>query len=117
GGAEYNDALVRQLGVTPEQADALKRGRGVSGIEATAAEPIVGSVTEFLVEEIQRALSFFWTAATDEPLGGVVLSGGPARMPNLATQMTQRLQCPVEVADPFRRLHLDRGVDRALVDV
>jgi len=117
GGAEYNDALVRQLGVAPDQADALKRGRAVPGFDGSAAEPILGSVTEFLVEEIQRALSFFWTAATDEPLGGIVLSGGPARMPSLASQMTQRLQCPVEVADPFRRLPLDRKVDRALVDV
>ena len=117
GGAEYNDALVRQLGITPEQADALKRGRAVPGLDGATAGPIVGSVTEFLVEEIQRALSFFWTAATDEPLGGVMLSGGTARMPNLAGQMTQRLQCPVEVADPFRRMHLDRSVDKALVDV
>src|SRR5205085_12185448 len=117
GGAEYNDALVRQLGLRPEQADAVKRGRSVPGVESGATETILGSVTEFLVEEIQRALSFFWTAATDEPLGGVVLSGGTARMPHLADQMSQRLQCPVEIADPFRRLHLDRGVDRALVDV
>jgi type IV pilus assembly protein PilM len=117
GGAEYNDALVRQLGVQPEQADVLKRGRPVPGFDAASADPVLGSVTEFLVEEIQRALSFFWTAATDEPLGGVVLSGGTARMPGLAMQMTQRLQCPVEVADPFRRLTLDRAVDRALVDV
>jgi Tfp pilus assembly PilM family ATPase len=38
-------------------------------------------------------------------------------MPGLAQQMTQRLQCQVEVADPFRRLAIDRGVDKALVDV
>jgi type IV pilus assembly protein PilM len=117
GGAEYGDALARQLGVSPEQADALKRGRGVPGVDAPAVEPVLGSVTEFLVEEIQRALSFFWTAATDEPLGGIVLSGGTARTPGLTAQLAQRLQCAVEVANPFRRLHLDRGADQALVDV
>jgi type IV pilus assembly protein PilM len=73
-------------------------------------------VTELIVEEIQRSLSFFWTAATDEPLGGVILSGGTARTPGLAAQMTQRLSCAVEVANPFRKLSLERGVDRELVE-
>jgi len=116
GGAEYSDALVRQLGVTPADADAIKMGRGAGKADPATVEPILGSVTEFIVEEIQRALSFFWTAATDEPLGGVILSGGPARMSGLATQLTQRLGCAVEVADPFRRLQLERGVDRQLVE-
>jgi len=115
GGAEYTDALARQLGLSLEDAEKLKLGRAVPGIDAATVEPVLGSVTEFVVEEIQRALSFFWTAATDEPLGGVVLSGGPARMPGLSGLLTQRLSCAVEVADPFRRLLLERGVDAELV--
>jgi type IV pilus assembly protein PilM len=116
GGTEYADALTRQLSVSPSQADALKLGRPVPGIDGAAVQPLLGSVTEFLVEEIQRALSFFWTAATDEPLGGVILSGGTARMPGMATQLTQRLGCGVEVASPFRHLHVERAADRALAE-
>ena len=93
GGAEFTDALVRQLGVSPSDADALKRGRGAANIAPADTEPILGSVTEFIVEEVQRALSFFWTAATDEPLGAVLLSGGPARMPGLSAQLKERLDC------------------------
>jgi hypothetical protein len=73
--------------------------------------------TEFIVEEIQRALSFFWTAATDEPLGGVILSGGTAGMHGLSGQLSRRLNCAVDVAEPFRRLHVERGVNRGLVEV
>jgi type IV pilus assembly protein PilM len=116
GGAEYADALVRQLGVSPADADMLKMGRKAGNVDAAAVEPVLGSVTEFIVEEIQRALSFFWTAATDEPLGGVVLSGGTARMSGLSAQLTQRLGCAVEIANPFRRLHVDRGVDKKLAE-
>jgi type IV pilus assembly protein PilM len=78
---------------------------------------VLGSVTEFIVEEIQRALSFFWTAATDEPLGGIVLSGGSARMPGLAKQLTQRLHCGVEVANPFRRVTIERGADKKMIEM
>jgi type IV pilus assembly protein PilM len=116
GGAEFTDALVRQLGVSPNDADALKRGRGAANIAPADAEPILGSVTEFIVEEVQRALSFFWTAATDEPLGAVLLSGGPSRMPGLSTQLKERLDTNVEVVDPFRRVTLDGRVDRALIE-
>ena len=116
GGAEYNDAIARQLGLSPEDAEAVKTGRHVAGVDQSALEPVVGSVTEFIVEEIQRALSFFWTAATDEPLGGIVLSGGPARMPGLSGQLTQRLGCAVEVANPFRRIQIEGGADKALIE-
>ena len=116
GGAEYSDALVRQLGLSPADAEALKAGRAAKDVDAGTAEPVLASVTEFIVEEIQRALSFFWTAATDEPLGGIILSGGTARMPGLAAQLTQRLGCAVEVANPFRRLQVERGVDRGLIE-
>jgi type IV pilus assembly protein PilM len=114
GGAEYTDALTRQLGLSPEQAESAKLGGG--GADAAAVEPVLGSVTEFIVEEIQRALSFFWTAATDEPLGGIVLSGGSARMPGLSDQLTQRLHCGVEVANPFRRVTVERSADRKLIE-
>jgi type IV pilus assembly protein PilM len=115
GGAEYNDALARQLGISNEDAERLKSGKPVAGLAPGSGESVLGSVTEFIVEEIQRALSFFWTAATDEPIGGVLLSGGTARMPGLAPQLAQRLGCSVEVADPFRRVTLDRRVDQELI--
>jgi len=116
GGAEYTDALARQLGVAPADAEALKQGRAAGGADPAAAEPVLASVTELIVEEIQRALSFFWTAATDEPLGAIVLSGGSARMPGLSAELKQRLDCPVEVADPFRRVTVDRRVDRGVIE-
>lgn len=116
GGAEYADALVRQFGCTPQQADTLKMGGAVPGLDADSVGPILGSVTEFICDEIQRALTFFWTAATDESLGGVFLCGGTARMPDLTEHLKTRLECPVEIADPFRRISTGGSVDRSLID-
>jgi type IV pilus assembly protein PilM len=116
GGAEYTDTLVRQLGISPENADQVKRGRNAGGVDVTSAEPLLTGVTEFISDEIQRAISFFWTAATDEPIGSVVLSGGPARMPGLVAHLQDRLQTTVEVADPFRHVRVDGKVDRGLIE-
>lgn len=116
GGAEYADALVRQLGCSPQQAESLKLGGTIAGIDANSSQGVVGSVTEFICDEIQRALTFFWTAATDESLGGVFLCGGTARMPDLTEQLKVRLDCPVEIVDPFRRMTTSASVDRGLID-
>jgi type IV pilus assembly protein PilM len=113
GGAEFTDALVRQLGVSPADADALKRGRGAANIAPADTEPILGSVTEFIVEEVQRALSFFWTAATDERIDILYLSGGAAQTPELATRLAERVEAPVEVTDPFSRIALTSSIDGA----
>jgi len=116
GGAEFTDTLVRQLGVSPEDAELLKIGQSAGGIEPEAAEAILHSVTEFIVEEIQRAISFFWTAATDEPIGSVILSGGPARMPGLSTQLQERLDTSVEIADPFKSIRVSSKVSKELIE-
>jgi len=116
GAAEVTEALVRQLGVTPEVAAELQRGKMAGGITPDASAAVTAPITEFIVEEIQRAISFFWTAATDEPLGSVMLSGGPARLPGLSAQLSERLGCTVEVVDPFRRLVMDARVDRQVVE-
>ena len=115
GGTEFNDVLVRQLGVSFEDAERLKVGGSVRNIGPSEVEPLLSSVVEFLVEEIQRTLSFFWTAATEEPLGAIYLSGGAATAPGLAPQLSQRLQVPVDVVDPFRRIAVDARADQQLI--
>jgi type IV pilus assembly protein PilM len=72
-------------------------------------------VTEFLIEEIQRNLSFFWTAATEEPLAGLYVSGGAASVPGFGEQLSQRIGVPVELVDPFRRVGVDGRANQELI--
>jgi Tfp pilus assembly PilM family ATPase len=37
-------------------------------------------------------------------------------MPGLSAQLTQRLGCAVEIANPFKRLQVDRGVEKKLTE-
>jgi type IV pilus assembly protein PilM len=115
GGSEFNDVLVRQLGVSFEEAELLKSGGRVREVGPPQVEPLLGSAIDFLVEEIQRSLSFFWTAATEEPLATIYLSGGAAAVPGLVPQLSQRLEAPVELVDPFHRVTVDSSADRRLI--
>ncbi len=115
GGKEFNDALVRNLGVSLAEAESIKLGTHPS-YPADQVEPILQPVKDFLAEEIHRALSFFWTAATDEQISSILLSGGTSRVPGLVTLLGERLEVPVQLVNPLTNVTIGHGVDRAALE-
>lgn len=115
GGKEFNDALVRNLGVAFGEAERIKLGKSTEH-PPDQVEPVLQPVKEFLAEEIHRALSFFWTAATDESIGAIYLSGGAARMPGLKDLLAERLEVPVQFVQPFEKVTFAHGVDREALE-
>jgi len=111
GGRDINEALMRDLGVSAGEAEKLKAGGTSDSVPADQIAQVAESAAGALIEEIHHALSFFWTAATDETIDAVYLSGGVAQMPGLAPQLSERVQAPVEIANPFARISLDPNVD------
>ena len=111
GGRDISEALMRDLGVSQEQAEALKGGATDDKVAADQVAAVIESAAAALIEEIHHALSFFWTAATDETIDKVYLSGGVSRMPGLSQQLSERVQAPVEIAKPFAHVSVDKAVD------
>lgn len=111
GGRDITEALMRDLGVSAEDAEVLKAGGTTAQAPADQVAAVSGSASAAVIEEIHHALSFFWTAATDETIDAVYLSGGVARMPGLAQQLSERVQAPVEIANPFAHVNIDRAID------
>lgn len=114
GGKEFNDALIRNLGVSAAEAEQIKLGKS-SEYPIEAIEPVLQPVTEFLTEEVHRALSFFWTASTDESINSIFLSGGAASVPGLRQLLSERLEVPVEIIDPFGKVKTGKSADTALL--
>ncbi|GIW40434.1 MAG: pilus assembly protein PilM [Candidatus Binatia bacterium] len=104
GGRDVSELLVRELGIEMADAETLKTGGSLRSVPPERAEEVLRSAAETLVDEIHHALGFFWTAATDEAIDVVYLSGGSVRIPGLAEILGQRLEVPVEVAKPFARI-------------
>jgi type IV pilus assembly protein PilM len=113
GGRDITEALTRDLGVSAEEAERLKTGKGGNGFDAEQLNMALGPAIDALIEEIHYALSFFWTAATDERIDVVYLSGGAAQTPELAQRLGERVEAPVEVTDPFTHIIFGPGVDSA----
>jgi type IV pilus assembly protein PilM len=110
GGRDITEALMRDLGLNAEEAETLK-ANGANDKLPPEQAAVIESATATLIEEIHHALSFFWTAATDETIDKVYLSGGVAQMPSLSQQLSERIQAPVEIANPFQNVTIDDAVD------
>ncbi|HVN86993.1 MAG TPA: type IV pilus assembly protein PilM [Candidatus Binatia bacterium] len=113
GGRDITDALVRDLGVEVEVAERLKAGETVAGIDPEQVSVAMGPAADTLIEEIHHALSFFWTAATDEAINCVYLSGGSSQMPEFGERLSQRIEVPVSIADPLTRVTVASNLEAA----
>jgi len=111
GGSQFTDVLQRSLGLNFQQAEAVKRGVSdvVEGIEEKAIEPLMNNVTEIVAMEIQKTFDFY-RATTDDnetQVQKILISGGGSKLVGLREELSQRLELPVEVLDPFRNIKVD----------
>jgi type IV pilus assembly protein PilM len=111
GGRQFTEALSEVLHLGYEEAEDLKLFGSEDEVQQREIGRIIGTVADQLLDEIQRALSFFWTGSTEEQITAVYLSGGSAHLPSLVAAMGERLQIPVIFSDPFRSLSIGRQID------
>lgn len=111
GGSQFTDVLQRSLGLSFQQAEAVKRGvdHVVEGLEEKAIEPLITNVTEIVAMEIQKTFDFYraTTEDTETVVQKILISGGGSKLQGLANDLSSRLELPVEVMDPFRNIKVD----------
>lgn len=111
GGSQFTDVLQRSLGLSFQQAEAVKRGvdHAVEGLEEKAIEPLITNVTEIVAMEIQKTFDFYRATTEDNEtvVQKILISGGGSKLQGLAHDLSARLELPVEVMDPFRNINVD----------
>jgi type IV pilus assembly protein PilM len=111
GGSQFTDVLQRNLGLSFQQAEAVKRGvmDGAEGVEEKAIEPLINDVTEIVAMEIQKTFDFYRATSEDSEVAvqKILISGGGSKLAGLAEELSRRLELPVEVLDPFRSIKVD----------
>ncbi|MEE8200116.1 MAG: type IV pilus assembly protein PilM [Candidatus Acidoferrales bacterium] len=104
GGNQYTDALQKELELSFEDAENLKRGQTLAGVSDEQKTAVLRSVSEILVLEIQKTLDFFRATAGAAGINHILAAGGAARTPGLLDMLREEFQMPVEELDPFRRI-------------
>lgn len=111
GGSQFTDVLQRNLGLSFQQAEAVKRGvsHAVEGIEEKSIEPLMNNVTEIVAMEIQKTFDFYRATSEDNHtvVQKILISGGGSKLTGLAQELSRRLELPVEVMNPFRNIRVD----------
>ncbi len=116
GGNQYTEAIQKELSLSYDQSERLKKGQDVEGIPLSNAVPIIQSVSEEIGNEIQKTLDFFRATAIDAPVNRVMLCGGSARVLGLQAYLHDRFEAPVELLDPFRNVEKAKDLDLDRLD-
>ncbi|HKE58884.1 MAG TPA: type IV pilus assembly protein PilM, partial [Pyrinomonadaceae bacterium] len=110
GGSQYTSLLQKELGLSFEQAEAVKRGGTLpEGIEPRPIQPIIETVSDILALEVRKTMDFFRATAADaeSSIQKILLAGGGSKLPGLADYLARRFEIPVEVFNPFRQIQVD----------
>jgi type IV pilus assembly protein PilM len=76
----------------------------------------MSSVTDDIVTETQRSFEFFRSTTSSDKVSRVIVSGGCARIGNFTAVLSERLEIPTEVANPFKNIKIDtKRFDPALI--
>jgi len=115
GGNQYTSLLQKELGLTFEHAEQVKRGMPLpEPVEDRDIIPILETVSDILALEIQKTMDFYRATVED---GGVavekiLVSGGGSKLAGLIEFLAKQFEIPVEIFDPFRKIKVDsRGFD------
>src|SRR6202049_1160292 len=109
GGNQYTDALQKELDLSYEDAERLKRGDSLPSVTDEQKQQILRSVSDILTLEIQKTFDFFRATASGENIQRIVVAGGTARVPGLVDLLREEFAMPVEELNPFRKVLVNSG--------
>jgi type IV pilus assembly protein PilM len=107
GGALLTQLIVRQYGFSQDEAESKKRsGELPEDYESTVLKPFLDS----MVQELVRALQFFFTSTPYNKVDHIMLAGGSAALPGLTDAVTQHTSFPCSLLNPFDAMEIGDGV-------
>ncbi len=107
GGNQFTESLQRDLNLSFDQSETLKRGQPVDRYSPNDARNVLDAVSGDMASEIRKTFDFFSATSSEGPVDELMLSGGCALTPNLAQVLRERFGIPVEILNPFRRVRFN----------
>ncbi|MBI3753025.1 MAG: type IV pilus assembly protein PilM [Deltaproteobacteria bacterium] len=104
GGNQFTEEIQKALGISFKDAETLKLGGEVSGIDAEAVPQVIERISGNVAMEIKRSIDFFLGGAPGMFIGKIYLSGGCAKTKGLPAIIQERTAIPVEMLNPFANI-------------
>ena len=110
GGSHYTSLMQKELGLSFEQAEGVKRGMALpENVEPRPIQPIIETVSETLALEVKKTFDFYRATVQEgeATIQKILLAGGGSKLPGLADFLARKFEIPVEVFDPFKQIEVD----------
>ena len=122
GGQRFTEVIMNNQGLKYNEAEQLKqRQKGLlqavdyKGEATELHEQLIEIVAE-LARDVRRTAEYYQTQNRDAVIDKIIVTGGGARLDNLAAHMAVQMEMPVVVQTMPRALTVSAAIDKAYLD-
>ena len=108
GGDDATNALASDLGVSFDDAEAMKLDLG-RGVGTPQAQQILQGRVAGLVEEIRGSLDYYSSQEDGEPVSSIIMTGGGSLTPGLLASIEQTTRTQVRRATPLSEMNFSKS--------
>ena len=103
GGNQLTEEIQRRYGLSFEEAAQAKK---VGGLPDNYQPEILRPFMEAMCQEAMRGLQFFYSSSPHDSVDSVLLAGGCAQIQGIDEMLSEKINVPVDVANPFANMSL-----------
>ncbi|MCB0393641.1 MAG: type IV pilus assembly protein PilM [Bdellovibrionales bacterium] len=107
GGQTFTSDIQKQMGISLEEAEALKMSYGRGEAAPEQVGQIIQSSCDGVIEEITRSLDFYNTTAAESPIQKFFITGGGSLTPHLKENLEKAIGLSSTYLDPFTSIQYD----------
>jgi type IV pilus assembly protein PilM len=107
GGNQYTEEIQKRFSVSYEDAEMLKLGGDLPGVDSTEVGEIMKGVSDSVATEIQRSLNFFAATSITDQISKVYLCGGGSKVKGFIDILEDKVGLPVEFLNPFQNIYVN----------
>lgn len=112
-----NQKIASQCDCSLEEAERIKRDDPSGRISAEDLAAVISEMSDEWIDEIRRALDFYYSSFPDDRIERIVLSGGGSKMPEIRERLVSETGADVEIIKPFGNLNInDEGFDASYLE-
>jgi len=117
GGNAYTEAVQRELNLSFDQAEQVKRGAVIEGVEPDDVQAVLHATSENVLLEVQKTFDFFKSTTGLDRINRIMISGGAARVAGFEDVLRERFDTPMEMLDPFRQIAFNGHAGAAAAEI
>lgn len=108
GGNDATSALAEELGLSFDEAEAVKLD-AADGAGPSEARPVLDRQVATLVDEIRGSLDYYLSQEDSEPVSSIILTGGGSLTAGLTQRLEQTLKTQVQVGAPLSQINTGKS--------